>query len=586
MNNVVQFLIKMQASVGNVLAVANHVQSDLNRIEVGARRVGTALKKAFSFQSFQSSLMSIPGMEFLLNPYTLIAGGVAAVTKLGAEAEMTATAFTTLVGDGTKAKNMLAEITKFADETPFDKLQLTKNAQQMLNFGVESNKVMGYLKQLGDISGGDAERFSSLSLVFGQVSAAGKLAGQDLMQFIGAGFNPLKELEAMTGKSYQELQDMMSKGQITAENVAQAIAHATGEGGKFHDMMKNTSTTTEGLWSTAIGNIQTMFTDLFSYIQPFIQQFLAGFNTVLPYVTSALKMVFSSIAWGVGFIIEWKDELMLLAGIVASVTVAVNAMSIYIAVSKAVIGGVTLATQAWAAMSAVLNTVLSMNPIGIVIAAIGALVAIGIYCWNKFAGFRAFLLTMWDTMKGFGNVIKTYVVNRINELLGAVGNVGKALKLLFSGDFSGAAQAIGNAARQFSGVQSAANAVAGVKAVAGGISGNWARHQVEQNKAQEKKRENKISTPGLSGSNPVGEVVFGKGRGKDGKKGGRAGKDSKSAEAIATGGQRNKSINMTIGKFFDNMNVHMMDKTDTSELQRIILETLNRSLAIATSTDR
>lgn len=68
-------------------------------------------------------------------------------------------------------------------------------------------------------------------------------------------------------------------------------------------------------------------------------------------------------------------------------------------------------------------------------------------------------------------------------------------------------------------------------------------------------------------------------------KGGK-GTSGKDANAIATGGTRNTTINMTIGKFFDTMQVTMMDATDTTELETIVVQSLNRALAIATSTDR
>jgi hypothetical protein len=64
------------------------------------------------------------------------------------------------------------------------------------------------------------------------------------------------------------------------------------------------------------------------------------------------------------------------------------------------------------------------------------------------------------------------------------------------------------------------------------------------------------------------------------------GTSGKDANAIATGGTRNTQITMTIGKFFDTMQVTMMDSTDTAELESIVVQSLNRALAIATSTDR
>lgn len=55
---------------------------------------------------------------------------------------------------------------------------------------------------------------------------------------------------------------------------------------------------------------------------------------------------------------------------------------------------------------------------------------------------------------------------------------------------------------------------------------------------------------------------------------------------MATGGRRNTSITMNISKFFDSINVYMNDRTDTAELEQTIVRTMNRALAIATSTDR
>ena len=109
-----------------------------------------------------------------------------------------------------------------------------------------------------------------------------------------------------------------------------------------------------------------------------------------------------------------------------------------------------------------------------------------------------------------------------------------------------------------------------------------------------------IETPKLEGSSSKNTVtkanenkkkVEPAKKGKYGKelwettKGGK-GANGKDANAIATGGTRNTTINMTIGKFFDTMQVTMMDATDTTELETIVVQSLNRALAIATSTDR
>lgn len=586
MDSVLKFLIKLQADGGNVLTVSRQTSNQLDEISRKARATGARLREAFSFSSLKSSLMSIPGMALLTNPYALAAGAVGAITKIGAEAEQTSVAFTTLVGSETKAKGMLDEIAKFAAASPFGKLDLTENAKTMLNFGVETGRVLPLLKQLGDISGGNKDRLQSLSLVLGQVSAAGRLQGQDNLQFINAGFNPLQELAKMTGKSYAELQDKMSKGQITFENVTQAIRHATGAGGKFFGMMEKQSQTAAGKFATVKDIVIQQAVDIYGKLQPLISKILDLLIKIVPVISSGIMKVIHGIEHVIDFVLRFKTEIGYLAAVIGVAAVVFNAHAIAMMGYAAVMGVITAATRIWTAVQWLLNVAMSANPIGLIIIGIAALVAAVVYCWNKFAGFRAFILTMWDTLKGFGNIIKEYVINRFNEMLSGLGKLGEALRKLFTGDFKGAASAATEGFKKLSGAESAAKAVSGTKRLIGKVGGNYQAH-LQNERSKDKKKQaagngNKISTPGLVGSTE--SVVFGKekpGKGKKGRKGGR-----KSAEEIATGGTRNTSISMHIGKFFDNINVYMNDKTDTAELERTILQSMNRALAIAASIDR
>lgn len=586
MDSVLKFLIKLQADGGNVLTVSRQTSNQLDEISRRARVTGTRLREAFSFSSLKSSLMSIPGMGLLTNPYALAAGAVGAITKIGAEAEQTSVAFTTLVGSETKAKGMLDEIAKFAAASPFGKLDLTENAKTMLNFGVETGRVLPLLKQLGDISGGNKDRLQSLSLVLGQVSAAGRLQGQDNLQFINAGFNPLQELAKMTGKSYAELQDKMSKGQITFENVTQAIRHATGAGGKFFGMMEKQSQTAAGKFATMSDIITQQAVDIYGKLQPLILQILDLLIKIVPVISSGIMKIINVIGHVIDFVSRFKTEIGYLAAVIGVAAVVFNAHAIAMTTYATIMGIVTAATRIWTGVQWLLNVAMSANPIGLIIIGISALVAAVVYCWNKFAGFRAFILTMWDTLKGFGNIIKDYIINRFNDMLSGLGKLGEALRKLFTGDFKGAASAATEGLKKLSGAESIAKAVSGTKQLIGKVGGNYQAH-LQNERSKDKKKQaagsgNKISTPGLVGSTEA--VVFGKekpGKGKKGRKGGR-----KSAEEIATGGTRNTSISMHIGKFFDNINVYMNDKTDTAELERTILQSINRALAIATSTDR
>ena len=150
----------------------------------------------------------------------------------------------TLLGGISQASAFCTEMKDFAGDTPLMLDVLSKGAQMMLGFGVDSERVIPILKQIGDITMGDAERFNSMTLAFSQMYATGKLQGQDLLQMINAGFNPLLTISERTGKSVAQLKDEMSEGAVSAEMVAQAFADATAEGGKFHGMLEKQS---EGL---------------------------------------------------------------------------------------------------------------------------------------------------------------------------------------------------------------------------------------------------------------------------------------------------------------------------------------------------
>ncbi len=577
MDNVLKFLIRLQASEGNVLSVARQTTRQLETIQSRAEGVKAKLREAFSLANFKSQLTSLPGMEFLMNPYTIIGAGIGAITKLGAQAEMTSTAFRVLVGDEQKAADVLRQINDFAAATPFTKLDLEKAAQTMLNFGVKSDNVMTTLKQLGDISMGDSQKLDSLALVFGQVSAATKMSGQDLMQFINAGFNPLKELAAMTGKSYEELQEVMSKGGIKTEDVAAAIAHATQEGGQFHGMMDATAQTLSGKWSTAIGQIQQQAVAVYEQIQPAILAAVDLFSGLANAVMSV-----------VGFFVDWIDVIGIVAGAVGAGVVVLNGARIATAAYALVTQGVTMATTAWTAAQAALNAVMAMNPFVLVAAVVAALTVAVVACWNKFAGFRAFVLTMWDTLKGLGGIIKDYLIDRIKTFMSGIGKLGAALAKLFDGDFKGAWASAVDGVKDLTGITSAEKAAGAVKQLASGVAADYAKHKAEEDAKQGAKEKPKagITKPGLKGSSGYTLSGGAGDGGSGGGKGSKGGSGGKAAEAMATGGTRNTQITVNIGKLIETMTVTMADKTDTGELERAILQSINRSLAIATSTDR
>nr|DAO79843.1 MAG TPA: tail tape measure protein [Caudoviricetes sp.] len=159
------------------------------------------------------------------------------------------TAIQTMLGSKEKADALLAKVREYATVSPLEFGDITSATQMMLGFNIEAEKIPRFIEAIGDVSMGNSQKFNSLSLAFSQMSATGKLMGQDLNQMINAGFNPLSVMAEKSGKSIATLKKEMSDGKITTEMVQQAFIDATSAGGKFYNMSENASKTISGQMS-------------------------------------------------------------------------------------------------------------------------------------------------------------------------------------------------------------------------------------------------------------------------------------------------------------------------------------------------
>ena len=167
-----------------------------------------------------------------------------------------------LGGSEEKLNNIMGQIKEYALASPLNTKDMVGAVQMMTSFGIEAEKSIDYLKAIGDVSMGDAGKFNSLALAFSQMSSAGKLMGQDLMQMVNAGFNPLEEISRKTGKSIGELKNEMSSGAISSKMVQDAFISATSAGGKFFGMADEGSKTLNGQISMLQESFDNMFNEI------------------------------------------------------------------------------------------------------------------------------------------------------------------------------------------------------------------------------------------------------------------------------------------------------------------------------------
>ncbi|HEX7009483.1 MAG TPA: tape measure protein, partial [Phycisphaeraceae bacterium] len=223
-------------------------------VTLNTRPLAAALGQAQGMvQSFASRVAGLGG---------LISGALGGISlgaglKLAADFEQTQVALEVLLGDAEKARDLIDELQTRAARTPFGIAGLTDATKTLLNFNVAGDQVMSLIDMLSNVAAGNEERLKALALVYGQVASNGKLMGQDLLQFINAGFNPLLLISRRTGESMAELRDRMSRGEIGIDELRQAFVDATSAGGQFYGMNEKQSRTLGGLFGTLQDSVST-----------------------------------------------------------------------------------------------------------------------------------------------------------------------------------------------------------------------------------------------------------------------------------------------------------------------------------------
>jgi tape measure domain-containing protein len=316
---------------------------------------------------------SIPAF---VNPITAIGAGLGYSIKQGMENELQKTNITTLLnGDSVKADKLFADISQYGKDTVYDKAGLIDAQKTMLAFGLSSDFAFSKLKEIGDIAMGDKQKMQSLSLAFSQAQSTGKLMGQDLLQMINAGFNPLETISERTGESIASLKKRMSEGKISTDELSQAFSWATDEQGRFYQGAEKAGQTFAGKMAKLQDTIAEFAISVYSAIEPII-------SPVINLTTKLFEAIGNGFNWLLNAIKTGNPVVLSFAGAIGAITAAIIIYNTWQQITAAWTSIVTIfksgeAAAWWAATVPMLITVGIITGIIVVIA---ALVAAIVYC--------------------------------------------------------------------------------------------------------------------------------------------------------------------------------------------------------------
>lgn len=244
------------------------------------------------------------------------AGLIQQSISLAAGIEQIGISFEVLIGDAEKARKTLGLLQQFANVTPFAQDKVIDAGKRLLAMGITVDQLIPTLNTLGNVSAASGKDLSELSTIFGQVKIAGRLTGQDLMQFTNAGIPLISELAKSLKQPESAIKEMVEAGKIGFGDVARALDALGGTSGRWGTMMERQSQTLAGRWSTFVDGFKIKLMEFGQAISTAID--LKGVLAQLTEWVSAWQSardtalsVFEGIGIGLGYV---KDALQIAGG--------------------------------------------------------------------------------------------------------------------------------------------------------------------------------------------------------------------------------------------------------------------------------
>lgn len=352
----------LTSKLGEADSAASRLEGTLATLQSSITNIGTGLGITFGIRRITDFARS--------------------VVDSGSKVENAATGLTTMLKDSAAAAQVIQNTMDDATKTPFSFESLLDANKALISANVNAEEARGTVLDLSNAiaaTGGSDVELQRMVVNLQQIRNVGKATAMDIKQFAIAGINIYEVLAKATGKSADQVKDM----EVSYDLLTDALKRAHEQGGLYANGLENMAGNTSVRISNLGDAVFQLKVKMFNDLKPAIDTVLTGLGDLIGFLRDA---------WD--WMVRNRD---LLKALAIGATAAATAYSVY----YIAVNGVTMATKAWTAVQWAINAAMTANPIGIIIVGIGALVAAVVYCYNKFAVFRAILWGVWEFLKAF-----------------------------------------------------------------------------------------------------------------------------------------------------------------------------------------
>ena len=208
--------IRIRADSGNTAAVFNDISRNILGMTVGAAGARSGMMGLGAALSGAQITGRLAAAMFGAAAYGVYSMGSAMIQAAGAQDQFRVS-MTALLKDTAKVDQVTSAVKRFADSTSFSNEAVFQVAQNLVAAKVPLNNLIPTLQMLGDVSLGNAEKFSGIATAWYQIIAKGKLTAEEINQIAERGVSVWSILAEETGKSVPELQKLAEAGKLTVD---------------------------------------------------------------------------------------------------------------------------------------------------------------------------------------------------------------------------------------------------------------------------------------------------------------------------------------------------------------------------------
>lgn len=245
------------------IAARNSAAAAISYMASEELRLAQAINQSTSALHGQSQV--IQDLKSMATQYIGLWGAMNFVDNIiekGGRLEQQRLSIGAILGNTAEATDLFSKVKNLAVVSPFGVTELDAMTKQLSAYGFEYSELFEMTKRLADISAATGTDVNRLALALGHVRSETALTGYTLRQFSMANVPLLQKLADKLGVTTAQVRKMVSKKEISYNDVLGVINDLTNQGGPFFEAQETMSQALNAKFKNLRDSYEIMFNEI------------------------------------------------------------------------------------------------------------------------------------------------------------------------------------------------------------------------------------------------------------------------------------------------------------------------------------